>query len=152
MPPSGKVKRPKDDDEYFERMTRSLFTAGHNWAMIDKRWPNFQKAFSGFSPNIVARFSEKDVGALMKEEGIVRNERKIRATIHNAGQVLQLQKKFGSVGSYLDSFGKDEESLQADLQKRFQHMGASTARMFLWAVGYPLTPNSEEKSWIGKNM
>lgn len=148
MPLGWKVKPPKDDNEYFERMTRSLFTAGLSWSMIDKKWPNFQKAFSGFSLSRVSQFSEKDVQALMGEQGIVRNERKIRATIHNADQFLQLEKEFGSFRKYLSSYGKNEELLQGDLQKRFQHLGPSTARMFLWSVGFPLTPNREEKKWM----
>ena len=84
----------------------------------------------------------------MKSEGIVRNEKKIRATVHNAGQFLKLEKEFGSFPAYLESFGKDEERLQTDLQERFQHVGPSTARIFLWTVDYKLTPNAEEKKWM----
>ncbi len=88
--PGWNVKRPKDDSEYFERMTKSLFTAGLNWTVIEKKWPNFQKAFAAFSLGKVARLSEKDVKALMNDAGIVRNEKKIRATVHNAGEFLKL--------------------------------------------------------------
>ncbi len=129
-------------------MSRSIFTAGLNWNMIEKKWPNFDKAFAGFSPVRVARLSERDVKRLMQNDGIVRNERKIRATVHNAGQFLMLEKEFGSFRKYLDSFGKEEGRLQEDLQEKFRHLGPSTARMFLWSVGYPLTPNREEKKWI----
>jgi 3-methyladenine DNA glycosylase Tag len=148
MPPGWKVSPPKEDSEYFGRMSRSLFTAGLNWNMIEKKWPNFDKAFAGFAPARVAKLSEKDVKRLMQDEGIVRNERKIRATVYNAGQFLTLGKEFGSFKKYLDSFGKDEERLQEDLQDKFQHLGASTARMFLWSVAYPLTANREEKKWM----
>lgn len=146
--PGWKVKPPKDDSEYFEQMTRAVFTAGLSWKMIENKWPNFTKAFSGFSPSKVKGFSEKNIGTLLKNEGIVRNERKIRATVHNAGQFLELGKEFGSFRGYLGSFGKDEERLQTDLQEKFQHLGVSTARMFLWSVRYPLTPNREEKKWM----
>jgi 3-methyladenine DNA glycosylase Tag len=146
--PGWKVKPPKDDSEYFERMTKTIFTAGLSWKMVEKKWPSFRTAFSGFSLGKVARFSEKNVGGLLKDEGIVRNERKIRATVHNAGQFLRLGKEFGSFRVYLDSFDRDEGRLQLDLQERFQHVGPSTARMFLWSVGYPLTPNREEKKWM----
>jgi 3-methyladenine DNA glycosylase Tag len=85
---------------------------------------------------------------LMGNAGIVRNEKKIRATIHNAGEFLKLQKEFGSVKKYIDSYGKDEERLQTDVQGRFQHVGPSTARTFLWSSGCQLTPNKEEKKWM----
>ena len=148
MPNPWGAKRPRSDGEYFERMTRAVFTAGLNWRMIEKKWPNFQKAFSGFTLPKVAKFSERDIRALLKDESIVRNEKKIRATIHNAEQVLALEKEFGSFRDYLGSFGKKEDRLQEDLQTRFQHVGPSTARMFLWSVAYPLTPNAEEKKWM----
>ncbi len=84
----------------------------------------------------------------MKDEGIVRNEKKIQATVQNAGEFLKLEREFGSFPAYLESFRKDEERFQADLQEKFQHMGPSTARTFLWSVGYKLTPNAEEKKWM----
>lgn len=148
MSPGWKVTKPKNDAEYFERMTQTVFNAGLNWALVKKKWPNFHKSFAEFSPAKVAGFSEKNVKALMSDEGIVRNERKIRATIRNAAHFLKLQKEFGSFAGYLGSFGRDEERLQKDLQERFQHIGPSTARTFLWTVGYELTPNAEEKKWM----
>jgi DNA-3-methyladenine glycosylase I len=146
--PAWNVKPPKNDDEYFERMTKSLFTAGLNWTVVEKKWPSFQKAFAQFSPEKIARFSDKNVSTLMNDAGIVRNERKIKATIHNAGEFLKIQKEHGSFAKYLDSFGKDEERLLADVQGRFQHVGVSTARTFLWSAGCQLTPNKEEKKWM----
>jgi 3-methyladenine DNA glycosylase Tag len=137
--------------EYFAWMTRTLFTAGLNWQMIEKKWPHFRRAFADFAPTRVARFSEKDIRDLMKDTGIVRNERKIRATVHNAEMFLALAKEFGSFRDYLNSFSKDEKGLQIDLQRRFHHLGASTARMFLWSVGYPLTPTREEKAWMASH-
>jgi DNA-3-methyladenine glycosylase I len=151
MPPGWKVSPPKNDAEYFERMSRSLFTAGLNWSMVEKKWPNFRKAFAAFSPEKVSKMTEKDVKKLMGDAGIVRNERKIRATVHNAGEVVKLEKEFGSFKGYVASFGKDEKGLMEDLQKRFKHVGGSTARTFLWSVGYKLTPTSEEKEWLAKN-
>jgi len=150
MPHGEKVAAPKDDADYFERMSRTLFSAGLSWEMVDKKWPNFRKAFAAFSPEKVAKMTEKDVKSLMGDAGIVRNERKIRATIHNAGEFANLKKEFGSFKGYVASFGKDEERLQKDLQERFQHVGGSTARMFLWSAGYKLTPNAEEKKWMAK--
>ncbi|MDA4134491.1 MAG: DNA-3-methyladenine glycosylase I [Thaumarchaeota archaeon] len=142
------VSPPKDDGEYFERMIMHMFSAGLNWKMVENKKPAFEKAFSGFSPNKVAKFKESDVKRLMSDAGIVRNGKKIEATIYNASQFLEVAKEFGSFKEYLDHFGKAQGKLQTDLQERFHHMGPSTARMFLWAVGYPLTPNKEEKEWM----
>ena len=129
-------------------MSKAIFNAGLNWSMVEKKWPNFQTAFKRFSPDQVAKLSERDIQTLMKDTGIVRNEKKIRATIDNAKTILVLKKEYGSVKGYVDSFGRREEELQKDLQSRFKFMGPSTARMFLWMVGYPLTPTKEEKMWM----
>src|SRR5439155_24614016 len=113
--------------EYFERMTRLLFIANLKWKVIETKWSNFQKAFSGFSIIKVARFSDKDVKKLMTDTSIVQNEKKIQATVHNAGEFLKLEKDFGSFQKYLNTFGKNEERRLEAVQERFQHVGPSTA-------------------------
>ncbi len=129
-------------------MSKAIFSAGLNWKMIDNKWPDFRTAFAGFSPEVVAKFSTSRVRKLMKDPKIVRNEKKIRATVENAKEVLAIKKEHGSFKKYIQSFGKDEEKLQEDLRRRFGHLGPSSARMFLWSVGYPLTTNKEEKAWM----
>ena len=151
MPNPGKVSVPQDDDEYFERMTRALFAAGLNWKMIENKWPNFKKAFLGFKLAKVSKLSEREIRKLLADTGIVRNEKKIRATVYNAGKFILIGKEAGSFEKYLKSFGKDEERLQIDLRERFHHLGPSSARMFLWLSGYKLTPNADEKAWISSH-
>ena len=142
---------PKDDKGYFESITTHLFSAGLNWEVVDKKKANFRKAFADFAPEKVAEFTEKDVKRLMADAGIVRNEKKIRSTIHNAAQFQEIRKEYGSFRHFLSHFEGDEKALQRELQERFQHVGAATARMFLWSVGYPLTPNAEEKKWMASH-
>src|SRR5437879_12154602 len=115
-------------------MTRSLFTAGLNWKVIENKWPNFRKAFAGFSISKVARFSDNDVRKLMTDTGIVRKEKKIQATVHNAGEFLKLEKDFGSFKKYINTFGMDEERMLEPVQERFQHIGPSTVRPILYAT------------------
>jgi len=148
MSPAWQAVPPKDDAGYFDLMSKAIFTAGLNWNLVEKKWPNFRKAFSNFSPVAVAKLSEKDVRALMRDPGIVRNEKKIWATVQNANVILDLEREFGSVKDYIDSFGKNEKVLQEELQNRFKFMGPFTARMFLWLVGYPLTPTKGERVWM----
>jgi DNA-3-methyladenine glycosylase I len=148
MLPFWDATPPKDDSEYLDRMSKAIFTAGLSWKMVENKWPAFQEAFSGFLPAKVARFTENDVKALMRNKGIVRNERKIRATVDNAKMILDIEKEFGSVKEFIDSYRGGEVGLQKELQEKFRHVGPSTVRMFLWAVNYPLTPTKEEKTWL----
>jgi 3-methyladenine DNA glycosylase Tag len=143
-----KATPPKDDNGYFERLTTHIFSAGLNWKVVESKKAAFDRAFAGFSPAKVAHFTEADVKRLMKDSSIVRNEKKIRATIQNAAQFLEVKRQYGSFSKYLHQFEKDEARLQADIANRFHHVGPSTSRMFLWSVGYPLTPTKEEKEWM----
>lgn len=130
-------KRPPSDDIYFENMTRVIFQAGLSWKMIEKKWQNFKKAFENFSANKVAAYKDNDVERLMTDKGIVRNKRKILATISNAKQFQEIKKDFGSFQSYIDTLDKSENYALAikELSKKFNHLGPSSARMFLYSVG-----------------
>jgi DNA-3-methyladenine glycosylase I len=152
MPMSWKAEKPKTDDGYFEQMTRALMQAGLNWTMIEKKWPNFKKAFANFSIPKVATFNESNIKTLMKDTSIVRNEKKIRSVIANAQELKSVEKEFGSFRNYLDSFKGDEDRLIADLQKRFRHLGESSSRIFLYMAGEKLKPTSEEKAWHNSHV
>jgi DNA-3-methyladenine glycosylase I len=69
MAPMIDAAPPKDDRGYFDLMSKAIFTAGLNWTVVEKKWPSFRKAFSGFSPEKVAKLSERDVKALMEDPG-----------------------------------------------------------------------------------
>lgn len=130
-------RRPPNDDAYFENMTRVIFLAGLSWRIIDKKWPNFRKAFKNFSINDVAKFDEKDVERLMGDAGIVRNRAKITAAINNAKQLQNTRKEYGSFKRFLDSLDKSSNYALVikELGKRFNRIGSSSARIFLYTVG-----------------
>lgn len=130
-------RRPLNDDAYFENMTRVIFLAGLGWKMIDKKWSNFRKAFKNFSIDDVAKFDENDVERLMSDAGIVRNRAKIIATINNANQFQSIRKEYGSFQSYLNSLDKSNNYALVikELGKKFNRLGPSSARIFLYSVG-----------------
>ncbi len=74
----------------FERMSLEAFQSGLSWLIILRKRANFRKAFAGFKPAKVARFTDADITRLMADEGIVRNRAKIEATIANARAVADL--------------------------------------------------------------
>ena len=148
--PDWPMDPPKNDSEYFERMNRAVFQAGLNWKVVEGKWKNFRHAFSDFSIDKVASFREREIESLMKNPGIVRNEKKIAAAIHNANQALKIRAEFGSFRKYFDSFGSDQDRLLADLQERFHHLGPSSARVFAMMSGVKLKPTKEELKWHGK--
>lgn len=130
-------KKPPNDGIYFENMSRVIFLAGLSWGMIDKKWPNFKKAFKNFSIDEVAKFNEKDLERLANDAGIVRNRAKIAATIDNAKQFQNIRRAFGTFRSYLDSLDKSNNYALVikELGRQFSRIGPSSARIFLYSVG-----------------
>jgi DNA-3-methyladenine glycosylase I len=138
-------KKPKDDSGYFEEITKSVFRAGFSWEVIDNKWPNFKNAFSDFSVEAVSAFDERDVDRLLADASIVRNGRKIEATIKNARAMQEVRSEHGSFDSYLRSMDELEYKARAkDLQKRFSHLGRTGTFAFLWSVGEDV-PEWEER-------
>ena len=83
------------DQALFERVSLEAFQSGLAWITILRKRPAFREAFCGFEPRAVAAFGPGDVDRLMQDAGIVRNRRKIEATIANARSVVRLQQDGG---------------------------------------------------------
>ena len=90
-----------EETALFERISLEAFQSGLSWRTILAKRDNFRHGFAGFDPDRVARFGESDVARLMADAGIVRNRRKIEATIGNARALLRWQDSRGPLGSYL---------------------------------------------------
>ena len=125
---------PKGLNDYLAVLTKAVFQSGISWRVIEAKWPGFQEAFFGFDPERIARLSPADVDALAADTRIVRNRRKIEATVVNARTMLDLNAEYGSFRTYLRSQG-DFESTVADLIKRFKFVGRMGAYYFLYVVG-----------------
>jgi DNA-3-methyladenine glycosylase I len=78
------------DQALFERLSLEGFQSGLSWLTILRKRPAFRRAFDGFDPAVVAAYDEDDVARLTGDAAIVRNGRKIRATIDNARRVVEL--------------------------------------------------------------
>ncbi|GAC1387721.1 MAG: hypothetical protein NVSMB31_00520 [Vulcanimicrobiaceae bacterium] len=131
-------------NDYLEVMTRAVFQAGLNWAMIAQRWDAFREAFFNFDVQRVAAFDEGDIERLLGNEQILRSAKKIRATIKNAQTILELDQQHQGFANYLRSF-PDYDSFAADFRKRFKFMGEMNVWYFRFRVGEDV-PRFEE--WI----
>ncbi len=83
------------DVALFERITLEAFQSGLSWLTILRKREAFRAAFARFDPDAVASFGAKDVKRLMTDAGIVRNQRKIDATITNAQALVDLREERG---------------------------------------------------------
>jgi len=73
-----------DERGLFERLSLEAFQSGLSWRTILARRDAFRLAFAGFQPDVVARYGAGDVERLLADASIIRNVRKIEATIANA--------------------------------------------------------------------
>jgi DNA-3-methyladenine glycosylase I len=132
IPPQNK---PTGDSGYLEELTRAIFQAGFSWRVIRDKWPNFRQAFDGFDIATVAGYAEPEVERLVSDKGIVRNRRKIEATIHNARLMWELMQEHGSFHAYLRSLdGLDYAARRKELCHHFRNLGPTEAFTFLWSV------------------
>src|SRR5712691_3640788 len=125
--------RPKGLADYLEVMTKAAFQSGISWKVIEAKWDGFREAFFGFDPGRVAELEPPDVDRLAEDTRIVRNRKKIEATIHNAQTMLDLDREYGGFRKYLRS-QPDFGALVVDLKKRFKFLGDTGAYFFLWVV------------------
>ncbi len=137
---------PADDNGYLEILTKSIFQAGFSWEVIRHKWPHFQRAFDGFDIEAVARYGEPDVDRLLADPGIVRNGRKIEATIQNARIMRGLIAEHGSIYRYLRTMdGLRYAERRRLLTRRFHHLGPTGAFVFLYTIGEDV-PDWEQRA------
>jgi 3-methyladenine DNA glycosylase Tag len=133
---------PKNLAAYLDVLTKAVFQSGISWRVVEAKWPGTREALYGFDPERLADLTPDDVDRLAEDKRLVRNRRKIEATVANAQTMLELDRQFNGFKRYLTSFS-DFEALSADLVKRFKFLGAMGAYYFLYVVGEPV-PSHEE--------
>ena len=144
-----------DDQKHFEFMVLDAFQAGLNWAIVLKKREGFRKAFANFDIGKVAKFDEDKIQELLLDASIIRNQQKIRATINNAQQFLEIQKEFGSFDKYIWQFtdyktklnkwtsmdqipvnSPESDAMSKDLKNRgFKFAGSTICYAYMQAAG-----------------
>lgn len=142
----------RDERGLFERLSLEAFQSGLSWATILRKREAFREAFAGFDPEAVAGFGESDVARLLADAAIVRNRRKIEATIGNAAATCALR-EHGGLAELVWSFRPAETprplrhaevpttspesvALSRELKRRgFAFVGPTTMFALMEAVG-----------------
>ena len=144
-----------DDRKLYEFLVLDGAQAGLSWSTVLKKRENYRKAFRGFDPEIVARFTARDVERLLKDPGIIRNRLKIESAITNARSFLDVRREFGSFDAYIWQFtggatiqhrcrrladipatSRESDAMSKDLKKRgFSFVGSTICYAFMQAAG-----------------
>ncbi len=129
----GKTLWSGSDEDFFELLTKVVFTTGFSRSVVEKRWEAFRGAFRGFRIEDVAAFDEVTVEKMLeRDSGIIRNVRKVRATIANARTCLELRSAYGTLQLFCESLAVlGEHAACITLRKTFSLVGESAAKA-LW--------------------
>ncbi len=130
-----------DDRLLFEKLCLEGFQSGLSWITILRKRENFRKGFANFDVETVARFGEKDVGRLLKDEGIVRHRGKIESVINNARRALELKEEAGSIAGFVWRYEPEPRARP----KRLDH--ATLAAMPKTAESTALSKELKKRGW-----
>jgi DNA-3-methyladenine glycosylase I len=144
-----------DDRKHFEYLILEGAQAGLSWSTVLNKREGYRRAFSQFDPAKVARYTEKRIGALAADPGIIRNRMKIASAVRNARAFLEIQNEFGSFDAYCWRFvdgrprlnrrkstkeipatSRDSDALSKDLKRRgFTFVGSTIVYAHMQAIG-----------------
>lgn len=144
-----------NDLKHFEFLVLESAQAGLSWITVLKKRSNYKSAYDNFDPIKVAAYSEEKISELLENAGIIRNRRKIEASINNAKMFLNIQREFGNFDNYIWKFvnykplvnkWKDvsevpatsnlSDEISKDLKKRgFRFVGSTIIYSYLQATG-----------------
>ena len=144
----------RDDRELWEHLVLDGFQAGLSWSLILKRREHLRRAFDGFNPERVARYTPKKIAQLLRDPGIIRNRLKVRGAVANARAYLEVMER-GSFSELLWQFvdgrpkqnrwrslkqlpaeSKESRALSKELKERgFRFVGPTIVYAFMQAAG-----------------
>lgn len=146
-----------DDHKLFEMLLLESFQAGLSWECVLNKREAFKKAFDNYNYKKIKNYNEEKQKELMNNKNIIRNKRKISATIKNAKIFMEIQKEYNSFSNYLWHFTNNKiiyetgkatsnlsDQISKDLKKRgMSFVGTTIIYSYLQAIGMI---NSHEKN------
>jgi DNA-3-methyladenine glycosylase I len=143
------------DHKHFEVLVLSGAQAGLNWLLVLRKRDGYREAFAQFDPEMVARFTERQIQALVADPGVIRNRLKLVGAVQNARALLKVQDEFGKFDAYCWRFvdgrpkvnrwkttrqipatSRESEAFSKDLKHRgFSFVGPTVVYAYMQAIG-----------------
>ena len=144
-----------NDRKLFEFLLLDGAQAGLSWFTILKRRPAYRKVFDNFNPEKIAMYKKGDVNSILKDEGIIRNRKKVESFVNNAKRFLEVKDEYGKFDDFIwglvenktkvnkfknwgqiPATSKTSELMSKDLKKRgFSFVGPTICYAFMQTVG-----------------
>ena len=138
------------DDKYlYEMLILESFQAGLSWECILNKKEAFEKSYDNFDINKVIKYDDNKINSLLSNKDIIRNKRKIIASINNSKIFNSILKDYKSFYNYLCTFtsgkifyendkvkSKLSDEISNDLKKRgMSFVGSKIIYSYLQAIG-----------------
>ena len=155
---------PKFDDPYlYEMLILESFQAGLSWECVLNKRESFRQAYDRFDISKVIAYDERKVQELMDNGNIIRNKRKITASIRNSIIFQEIVEEYGSFHNYLSTFTNKRilyetdrttndvsDAISKDLKKRgMTFVGSVTIYSYLQAIG--IIHSHDKDCWLYKS-
>ncbi len=144
-----------DDKKLFEMICLEGAQAGLSWYTVLIKRENYSKAFDHWDVSKIIHYTEDKIQELLQNQGIIRNQLKIRSVVSNAAAFLKVKAEFGSFDKYIWQFTnhhtihnnwasikevpaktKESDAMSKDLLKRgFKFTGSTICYAFMQATG-----------------
>ncbi|MBQ8350931.1 MAG: DNA-3-methyladenine glycosylase I [Clostridia bacterium] len=141
---------PNFDDQYlYEMLILESFQAGLSWECVLNKRDSFRAAYDGFDWNKVAAYDARKLSELASDPRLIRNKRKIAASVNNSRIFKAIVDEYGSFHAYLKTFTHDQilyetdkttnalsDAISSDLKKRgMTFVGSVIIYSYLQAIG-----------------
>jgi DNA-3-methyladenine glycosylase I len=126
-----------------------------NWLLVLRKRDGYRRAFAQFDPEKVARFTERQIQALVANPRVIRNRMTVAGAVQNARALLKVQEEFGKFDAYCWRFvdgrpkvnrwramrqipatSRESEAFSKDLKHRgFSFVGPTVVYAYMQAIG-----------------
>lgn len=141
-----------NDQKLFELLSLELFQAGLSWEIILNKRKYFKESFDDFNFYKISKYDNKKISQLLTNNKIIKNKRKIEATIINAQVYINIINEWGSFSNYIWHFTNNKpiinttdelptkttlsDIISKDLKKRgMKFIGSTIIYSYLQAIG-----------------
>lgn len=156
--------KPNFDDKYlYEMLILESFQAGLSWECVLNKREDFRIAYDNFNIEKILLYDDKKTSELINNEKIIRNKRKIIASINNSKIFKAIVEEYGSFYNYLKVFSGDKiiyetdrttntlsDAISNDLYQRgMRFVGSTIIYSYLQAIG--MIYSHEKGCYLHKN-
>jgi len=145
----------QDDTKLFEMISLEGAQAGLSWLTVLRKREGYRELFDGFDANMIARYNERRIASILRDERIIRNRLKVGSVVKNSRAFLRIKERYGSfaefVWRYVDFVQKqnswkhltevpartaESDAMSRDLRREgFSFVGSTICYAFMQAVG-----------------